>query len=134
MYALRKLIQDVRGEAVTESNAVFYQLTGSFAQENNKTQGMPLSNASNLRYCIFYPKVVNDTMEGAWKDWWNEVLDYTIHAQWTVEYGGDSVLHQDSTKPFSLVGWSATAERAIPDQFYVAEVLSLIHISEPTRH
>lgn len=126
MDALRKLIQDVRGEAVTESNAVFYQLTGSFAQENNKTQGMPLSNASNLRYCIFYPKVVNDTMEGAWKDWWNEVLDYTIHAQWTVEYGGDSVLHQDSTKPFSLVGWSATAERAIPDQFYVAEVFDSI--------
>lgn len=126
MDALRKLIQDVRGEAVTESNAVVYRLTGSFSQVNNKTQGMPMGNATNLKHCIFYPKYINDTMEGAWKDQWNQVWDYTIHATWNVDLSDGYTLHQNGTIPFSLEGWSATEERAIPDQFYVMDVLDVV--------
>lgn len=126
MDALRKLIQDVRGETVTESNAVVYRLTGSFSQVNNKTQGMPMGNATNLKHCIFYPKYINDTMEGAWKDQWNQVWDYTIHATWNVDLSDGYTLHQNGTIPFSLEGWSATEERAIPDQFYVMDVLDVV--------
>ena len=120
--ALRKLLQDVKGEEVTETNAVRYQLTGNFAQENNKTQGMSMRYANNMRYCTFYPKEINDKMEGAWKDWWSQVWDYSIYPEWNVDTKTNGVwLHQGSEMPFSLVGWSATADRAIPEQFYLTE-------------
>jgi uncharacterized repeat protein (TIGR02543 family) len=122
MDALRKLLQDVRGEEVTEANAVYYKLTGNFSQTNNLSQGMPLGNANRPKYRTFYPKYINDTMEGAYTDWWNQVQNPTVFADWEVTLESGGALHQNGSAPFSLTGWSATAERAIPEQLYVMEV------------
>ena len=122
--ALRKLLQDARGQEVTEANAVRYQLTGKFSQTNPTNAAMSMNRVQNMRYSYFYPLSLKDTMEGAWLDQWNEVTNYTVHADWSTDYV-TTYFPVNGEMPFTLIGWSATEEQTIPEYFRVEEAFDM---------